>query len=391
MPHNVSVTRASSPDRPGRPVALARHRTTWAAALTAAVLATTTACTSLDATGQPEAPVSSSAAATVHATTPGLTATTTSKPPAKATPKPTTTHGSEAASGAKPGAGTALAVLATLPVKGRAAMTGYARDQFGPAWKDVDHNGCDTRNDILARDLDGVTYRAGTHDCIVLTGTLPDPYSGRSIAFQRGQTTSTAVQIDHLVALGDAWRTGAQLLSPATRELLANDPLNLLAVDGHLNGQKSDGDAATWLPPSKAYRCRYVARQVAVKQRYHLWVTSAEKSAIARILGTCPGERVPTGGLTDVKVVTQKGPSGTSATSAPSSGSTKSSGTSTKHPAVAAPVSKDDCPDWAPIKGNESSHIYHLPTGASYDVTDPEVCFATEAAAQADGYRAAKR
>jgi len=280
-------------------------------------------------------------------------------------------------------------VLATLPVKGRSAMTGYARDQFGPAWKDVDHNGCDTRNDVLARDLDDVTYKAGTHDCIVLTGTLPDPYSGRSIAFTRGQTTSTAVQIDHLVPLADAWRTGAQLLSPATRELLANDPLNLLAVDGPLNGQKSDGDAATWLPPSKAYRCRYVARQVAVKQRYRLWVTSAEKAAITRILDTCPGERVPTGGLTDVKVVTQKGPSGTAATPAPPSGGSKS--TTTKHPAVAAPVSKDDCPDWAPIKGNESSHIYHLPTGASYDVTDPEVCFATEAAAQADGYRAAKR
>jgi hypothetical protein len=354
------------------------------------VLATTAACTSVDATGQPGATVSSSsAAATVPATTTVPTAAATPTPPSKATPKPTATHASEAASGTKPGAGTALAVLATLPVKGRAAMTGYARDQFGPAWKDVDHNGCDTRNDVLARDLDGETYKAGTHDCIVLTGTLPDPNSGRSIAFTRGQTTSTAVQIDHLVPLADAWRTGAQLLSPATRELLANDPLNLLAVDGPLNGQKSDGDAATWLPPSKAYRCRYVARQVAVKQRYHLWVTSAEKAAITRILATCPGERVPTGGLTDVKVVTQKGPSGTSATSAPSSGSTKATGT--KHPAVAAPVSKDDCPDWAPIKGNESSHIYHLPTGASYYVTDPEVCFATEAAAQADGYRAAKR
>jgi len=383
VPHNVLVTRTRYAARRGRPTAPARHRSTWPAALAvAALLATATACTSDDATGQPGAP--SPAPVVTTGTTP---APATKAPAPTAATKATTHPGSEAASGAKHAPGTALAVLTTLPVKGRAAMTGYARDQFGAAWKDVDHNGCDTRNDVLARDLDGVTFKAGTHGCIVLAGTLPDPYSGRSIAFTRGQATSTAVQIDHLVPLADAWRTGAQLLSPATRELLANDPLNLLAVDGPLNGQKSDADAATWLPPAKAYRCRYVARQVAVKQRYHLWVTSAEKAAIARILDTCPGERVPTGGLVDVTVVTQKGPSG----SAAPSGGTTSSGSGSKHPTTTAPASTTDCPDWAPIKGNESSHIYHLPTGASYDVTHPEVCFATEAAAQADGYRAARR
>jgi len=332
------------------------------------VLATTTACTSVGASGQAGASASS--------------------PATTSAPQPSAKPGSEAASGTRPGTGTARAVLATLPVKGRAAMTGYSRDEFGPAWKDVDHNGCDTRNDILGRDLDGVTFKAGTHDCIVLTGTLPDPYSGRSIAFTRGQTTSSAVQIDHVVPLGDAWRTGAQLLSAATRELLANDPLNLLAVDGPLNGQKSDGDAATWLPPSKAVRCGYVARQVAVKQRYHLWVTTSEKAAITRILDTCPTQRVPVGGLTGAKVVTQKGASGSTSTAAPSS---SAKGSTTTHPAVAAPVSAYDCPSWAPIKGNASSHVYHLPTGASYDVTRPETCFATEAAAQADGYRAAAR
>ncbi len=381
MPHTDQVTLPSSPTRPGRPARRAHRRSRAVAVLAVAgLLASATACTSVEATGD----AASRAAVTTTATTP-----TTEKPTKKPTATVTAHPGSEAASGTKPGAGTALAVLAALPVKGRAAMTGYTRDQFGPAWQDVDHNGCDTRNDVLARDLDDATYKAGTHNCIVLVGTLPDPYSGRSIAFTRGQTTSTAVQIDHLVPLADAWRTGAQLLSPATRELLANDPLNLLAVDGPLNGQKSDGDAATWLPPSKAYRCRYVARQVAVKQRYHLWVTSAEKAAIARILGTCPSERVPVGGLTNVTVVTQKGPSGSPAAStAPSSGSASSG---SKHPAVTTPVSKNDCPGWAPIKGNESSHLYHLPTGASYGVTDPEVCFATEAAAQADGYRAAAR
>jgi hypothetical protein len=193
---------------------------------------------------------------------------------------------------AAPAAGTAEAALALLPVKGRAPMTGYSRDQFGPAWKDVDRNGCDTRNDVLARDLTGITRPSG---CIVTAGTLQDPYSGETIAFVRGTTTSSLVQIDHLVALGDAWQKGAQQWDATRRTALANDPLNLLAVKGSLNEQKGDGDAATWLPPSKAFRCTYVARQVAVKYTYGLWVTQAEHDAIASILATCPGQPLPTG------------------------------------------------------------------------------------------------
>ncbi len=147
--------------------------------------------------------------------------------------------------------GTALAALATLEVKGRAPRTGYDRDQFGPAWADVDRNGCDTRNDVLARDLTDETFEPGTHDCVVLTGTLVDPYTATTVAFQRGNVTSTAVQIDHVVALSDAWQKGAQQLDTATRQRFANDPLNLLAVDGPTNQAKGDGDAATWLPPNK--------------------------------------------------------------------------------------------------------------------------------------------
>jgi hypothetical protein len=181
----------------------------------------------------------------------------------------------------------ALADLEKLPVKGRAPMTGFDRDEFGPAWADVDHNGCDTRNDILKRDLEGETFKKGTQDCIVLTGTLRDPYSGRTIEFERGQKTSMAVQIDHVVALADAWQKGARQLSKEERRQLANDPLNLLAVDGPLNGQKSAGDAATWLPPRRAYRCPYVTRQIQVKVKYELWVTSAEKDAMGRVLKSC--------------------------------------------------------------------------------------------------------
>ncbi|MBC3186238.1 HNH endonuclease [Corynebacterium sp. zg-331] len=183
--------------------------------------------------------------------------------------------------------------LESLTVKGRAPMTGYSRETFGQAWSDDvevegGHNGCDTRNDILRRDLTDVVFKPGTRDCVVASGVLHDPYSGHTIDFLRGATTSRAVQIDHVVALGDAWAKGAQQLDEDTRRNLANDPLNLLAVDGGLNGQKKAGDAATWLPPNKAFRCEYARRQVAVKQRYGLWVTQAEKDVLRDLLSRCP-------------------------------------------------------------------------------------------------------
>jgi hypothetical protein len=188
---------------------------------------------------------------------------------------------------------TVIRVLAQIPVKGRAPKTGYSRAQFGQAWADTDHNGCDTRNDILKRDLSKVVFRAGTHDCVVLSGVLRDPYSGTDISFVRGVATSFLVQIDHIVSLSNAWQTGAFKLSIATRTLMANDPLELLAVKGSLNSQKSDGDAATWLPPLKSYRCAFVARQVAVKAKYGLWVTKPEKEAITKILAACPKAVIP--------------------------------------------------------------------------------------------------
>lgn len=185
----------------------------------------------------------------------------------------------------------ALAVLDTLAVKGRAPKTGYARDEFGQRWLDVDRNGCDTRNDILGRDLTDAV-RSGS--CRVTAGSLNDPYTGASIAFVRGQGTSELVQIDHVVALSDAWQKGAQQLSADQRASFANDPLNLLAVDGAANARKGDGDAATWLPPQKAYRCTYVAAQIAVKATYGLWVTEAERDAMKRVLESCPEQTVPT-------------------------------------------------------------------------------------------------
>lgn len=179
--------------------------------------------------------------------------------------------------------------LAALPTKGRAPKTGYKRSQFGDGWARV--GGCDTRNVILRRDL--VNAVLGDDNCKVQAGALSDPYTGQRIAFKRGANSSGAVQIDHVVALSNAWQTGAQQLSSEQRISLANDPLELLAVDGPANQQKGDGDAATWLPSNKPFRCQYIARQIAVKKKYSLWVTPPERTAMERILASCPEQRLP--------------------------------------------------------------------------------------------------
>ena len=183
----------------------------------------------------------------------------------------------------------ALTALNKLEVKGRAAKTGYTRSQF-PHWSDPDRNGCDARNDTLKRDLTDITYKEGTRDCKVIAGQLLDPFSGKVIIFS---PTKVVIDIDHVVALSNAWQTGAAYFDKAVRTQIANDPLNLLAVDSKLNRQKGDGDAATWLPPSKSFRCAYVARQVAVKAKYKLWVTEPEKVAITKILSSCAGQKLP--------------------------------------------------------------------------------------------------
>lgn len=184
--------------------------------------------------------------------------------------------------------GLATEALAHLIIKGRSPKTGYTREQFGADWNIT--NGCNTRNIILNRDMTNVTV---DESCNVTKGTLTDPYSGKIIEFTRGGDSSSAVQIDHVVALSDAWQKGAQQFTKSERIELANDPLELLAVDGPTNMQKSDGDAATWLPPNKSFRCQYVARQIAVKLRYKLWITSAERDAMSTVLDKCPGVLLP--------------------------------------------------------------------------------------------------
>ena len=185
-------------------------------------------------------------------------------------------------------------VLAEIPIKGRAPKTDYSRIQFGDGWEIV--GGCDMRNRILTRDLRDVFYIHSTDImvCKVMSGVLDDPYTGTTIDFLRGPETSDHIQIDHVVALSDAWQKGAQALSPDQRLAFANDPLELLAVDGAANQQKADSDAASWLPANKSYRCSYVARQIAVKKKYSLWVTRSEYDAMAQVLKTCPDQKIPT-------------------------------------------------------------------------------------------------
>lgn len=184
--------------------------------------------------------------------------------------------------------------LVSIEIKGRAAKTGYSRSQFGSGWESI--SGCDTRNRILQRDLIDITFVASLDGirCKVASGQLLDPYSGKVITFIRGAETSDDIQIDHVVALSDAWQKGAQQLPFTTRVRFANDPLNLLAVDGQENQNKADSDAASWLPPNKSYRCAYVARQVAVKIKYHLWMTRSEYETINDILRGCPEQILPT-------------------------------------------------------------------------------------------------
>lgn len=185
----------------------------------------------------------------------------------------------------------AIDILEKISVKGKAPKTGYSRSEF-THWLDPDKNGCDARNDTLKRDFASVVFKDASIQCKVVKGLLLDPFSGKNINFDLENSNSN-VDIDHIVSLSNAWQTGAAFISKETRTNFANDPLNLKAVDARLNRQKGDGDAATWLPPLKSYRCEYVSRQIAVKYKYSLWVTNPEKRAILRVLDKCPGQKIP--------------------------------------------------------------------------------------------------
>lgn len=277
-----------------RPGALNLPSRRWATgALIASIVLTIPAGALLGSNAEDDAPVAAADPVVTETSSPAPTATASEAPTATPTPTPSVTPTPTPTATPTPEQiaaepGTALALLATIPVKGSAPGTGYDRvGHFGESWIDVDGNGCDTRNDILQRDL---TNLALDGSCTVLTGDFADPYTGAQIEFQRGVNTSILVQIDHVVALKDAWRTGAQQLSQDQRIALANDPINLRASDGSANGQKSDSNAASWLPSNKGFRCEYIARQVSTKAAYGLWVVPAERDAMQRVLETCPDQ-----------------------------------------------------------------------------------------------------
>lgn len=190
--------------------------------------------------------------------------------------------------GAKLNGPKALNMLKALPVKGKAPATGYNRNKkFGNGWKDFDRDKCDERQDTLSRDMSKVKFK-DRKKCTVASGTLHDKYTGKKISWK---VKSGSVDIDHVVALKNSWISGAQKLSQAQRQALANDPLNLIAADASANRQKVDKNAAEWLPRNKSFRCQYVATQISVKKKYALSVTKAEKNAMTKVLNTCRNQK----------------------------------------------------------------------------------------------------
>ncbi|KLU09350.1 hypothetical protein ABL57_12920 [Kocuria sp. SM24M-10] len=245
-------------------------------------LALLTGCSS--SVADPGADSAATGSTTTTPTTPSAPAGTASAPT-----EPTAATASAAASSE------ALTALNGLTVAARGTMSDYDREGLFGGWIDADGDCEDTRQEILNRDLDDVVSADG---CTVDSGVLaPDPYTATTIDFVRGPATSSDVQIDHVVSLGNAWVTGARNLSPDERVELANDPLNLLAVDGPTNQAKSDKAADAWLPPNVDFRCEFVAIQIAVKAKYDLWVTAPEKTAMTEVLADCAGEELPTGAV----------------------------------------------------------------------------------------------
>ncbi|MCB1289963.1 HNH endonuclease family protein [Mycolicibacterium sp.] len=170
----------------------------------------------------------------------------------------------------------------------------YRRSAFGRAWDDDTsapggRNGCDTRNDILGRDLVDVATVA-TKRCAraVASGTLRDPYTNATVAFVRGNRVGASVQIDHIVPLAFAWDMGARDWTDAMRSRFANDPANLLAVAGQANQDKGDLPPGQWMPPNTAFWCQYAVAFSAVLRGYRLPVDEASAQRLRDAAGSCP-------------------------------------------------------------------------------------------------------
>ena len=186
----------------------------------------------------------------------------------------------------------AATALAALPVAEKSTLDGYERDcgqgegcVFGPAWADVDRNGCDQRNDVLHRDLADVQVREGTHECVVIAGVLDDPYTGERVPFEKADAAQ--VPIDHVVPLAAAWVQGAAAWPVDQRRAFANDLNNLMATTRAENSAKGDSTADEWVPSDPSYGCSYATVVITVKARYALSVTGPEATALQSLLATC--------------------------------------------------------------------------------------------------------
>ena len=182
-----------------------------------------------------------------------------------------------------------VVALDNLTVVTGESEASYDRDLFGQRWADVDRNGCDTRNDILRRDMTELELKADTNGCKVLAGTLTDPYSGDDVAFVSGEDTSRLVQIDHIVPLSWAWRHGADAWKIEQRTEFANDPLNLQATTESMNQSKGDSGPSRWLPAQEPAYCGYAERFVQVLAKWELGIGSLDRAVVRGILIECAG------------------------------------------------------------------------------------------------------
>jgi hypothetical protein len=186
----------------------------------------------------------------------------------------------------------AAAALVDLTVAEKTSLDGYERGcgegegcVFGPAWSDVDRNGCDQRNDVLRRDLTEVQVREGTQGCVVVAGVLDDPYTGAAVQFAKADAAQ--VPIDHVVPLAAAWVQGAAAWTDDEREQFANDLGNLMATTRAENSAKGDSTADEWVPPDPTYGCSYATIVITVKDRYAVAVSPAEAATLESLLATC--------------------------------------------------------------------------------------------------------
>lgn len=176
-------------------------------------------------------------------------------------------------------------ILASLQPQSTSRIPDYDRDLFGTSWFDVDGNLCDTRNDVLQRDMRDIHLAAD--QCKVMSGVLDDPYTGSAISFERGEQTSQAVQIDHIIPLSYAWKHGAWSWDDSARLAFANDPANLLAVDGPTNNGKGGKGPARWMPPNESYRCVYATKFVTVAATYELQISEDDRQSLAATIASC--------------------------------------------------------------------------------------------------------